>query len=59
MHAFTLVSQNSWSPLAFLADLDFHAAADGLGDTELAAQHVHLERVLGRAPVVEAGFQWV
>jgi hypothetical protein len=59
VNTLTLVSEHSRPPLPLLTNLNLHTATDGLADAKFATQHGHLERILGGAPVAEAGFQRV
>lgn len=52
-------SKTSWSPFSLFHDLEFHAAADGLGHPEGAAETFHFEGLLGCFPGFEAGFKGV
>jgi hypothetical protein len=55
----TASAQRRRPPLAGLRDLELHAPTHRLGDTELPPQHLHLQPVLGVAPLDKAGLERV
>jgi hypothetical protein len=53
----TASTERRWPPLARLSNLELHASTHRLSDAELPPQHLHLQPVLGVAPLDKAGLE--